>query len=229
MRLHLTFICACLALAAVGYIERSIVAARQSMHSDASDDKPYDAEVAYIQSSGSQWIDLELDSTIDGFCDFDIRYRLPVSSDPPFGYKYGATARYGMWGVSGGTCIGVNNANYIQIADDTEWHSVLLRNGQYIDIDGVTSTIGTGTVRANIGINLFAVVTSARGATSRTLSKACISHFVLYNVNGEPILDMIPVRFTNEIGVREGAMYDLVGGNLFRNSGSGKFIIGPDL
>ena len=44
---------------------------------------------------------------------------------------------------------------------------------------------------------------------------------------GEKIVDMIPVCFTNENGVSEGAMYDKVSGKLFRNAGTGSFIIGP--
>ena len=40
--------------------------------------------------------------------------------------------------------------------------------------------------------------------------------------------DFIPVRFTNKNGVSEGAMYDRISGRLFRNSGTGAFIIGPD-
>lgn len=39
---------------------------------------------------------------------------------------------------------------------------------------------------------------------------------------------MIAVRFTNEQGVSEGAMYDRVSGQLFRNAGTGAFTIGPD-
>ena len=46
--------------------------------------------------------------------------------------------------------------------------------------------------------------------------------------NGKLAIEMIPVRFTNENGVSEGAMYDRVSGQLFRNAGTGTFIIGPD-
>ena len=45
---------------------------------------------------------------------------------------------------------------------------------------------------------------------------------------GSVLFDAIPVRFTNENGVSEGAMYDRVSGNLFRNAGTSSFIIGPD-
>ena len=47
---------------------------------------------------------------------------------------------------------------------------------------------------------------------------------------GECTLDLVPVRFTNEDGKREGGMIDLISGVLYRkNSGTGEFEIGPDL
>ena len=42
------------------------------------------------------------------------------------------------------------------------------------------------------------------------------------------VFDAIPVRFTNESSQSEGAMYDRVSGQLFRNAGTGSFVIGPD-
>lgn len=47
--------------------------------------------------------------------------------------------------------------------------------------------------------------------------------------SGEKVLDMIPVRFTNELGQSEGAMYDRVSRKLFRNQGTGSFATGPDV
>ena len=54
-----------------------------------------------------------------------------------------------------------------------------------------------------------------------------ISRFKCFD-NGEMVCDYIPVRFTNEDGLTEGAMYDYVSGELIRNAGDGAFIIGPD-
>ena len=45
---------------------------------------------------------------------------------------------------------------------------------------------------------------------------------------GVLVRDFIPVRFTNENGQAEGAMFDRVSGELYRNQGTGAFIIGPD-
>ena len=42
------------------------------------------------------------------------------------------------------------------------------------------------------------------------------------------IRDFQPVRFTNELGESEGAMYDRVSGELFRNAGTGAFNYGND-
>lgn len=52
--------------------------------------------------------------------------------------------------------------------------------------------------------------------------------FQIYH-NQKLILDLIPVRFTNADSISEGAMYDLVSGELFRNQGTGSFLIGPDI
>ena len=46
--------------------------------------------------------------------------------------------------------------------------------------------------------------------------------------DGVFVSDLISVRFTNENGVSEGAMYDRVSGQIYRNAGTGAFIIGPD-
>ena len=51
---------------------------------------------------------------------------------------------------------------------------------------------------------------------------------VVFSVDNTILGSFIPVRFTNEDGVSEGAMYDKVSGQLFRNKGTGAFIIGPD-
>lgn len=67
--------------------------------------------------------------------------------------------------------------------------------------------------------------TSTVGLMSGAYCKMFLMHIAH---NGDAVLDMIPVRFTNEQGVDEGAMYDRVSGALFRNAGTGAFVIGPD-
>ena len=51
---------------------------------------------------------------------------------------------------------------------------------------------------------------------------------VVFSDDNTILGSFIPVRFTNEDGVSEGAMYDKVSGQLYRNAGTGAFVIGPD-
>ena len=59
-------------------------------------------------------------------------------------------------------------------------------------------------------------------------NKSFIGKVYWCEVRGHNNMSFIPVRFTNENGVTEGAMFDRVSGELFRNAGSGAFTIGPD-
>ena len=52
--------------------------------------------------------------------------------------------------------------------------------------------------------------------------------YVVFSADNAILGSFIPVRFTNERGETEGAMYDKVSGQLYRNAGTGSFVIGPD-
>ena len=71
----------------------------------------------------------------------------------------------------------------------------------------------------------MSTVTQKRHGQEPLIGKIYSVSFSTYGTN---IGDFIPVRFTNELGETEGAMYDRVSGQLFRNAGTGAFVIGPD-
>ena len=50
----------------------------------------------------------------------------------------------------------------------------------------------------------------------------------IFNFSIKGRCSMIPVRFTNENAETEGALYDRISGQLFRNQGTGALILGPD-
>ena len=50
----------------------------------------------------------------------------------------------------------------------------------------------------------------------------------IFNFSIKGRCSMIPVRFTNENGETEGALYDRISGQLLRSQGTGALIIGPD-
>lgn len=192
-------------------------------------------EVAYLESTGTQWIDLNLNSTADRFCDFDISFQKTLTNQSPqlgayygpFGYQYGATARYGIWGGTNSSVkdlfCGIANGFNVSFSKDTEWHTVSVRNGDYIAVDGEVTAATRQFVRANINIALFAINRAASGFGG-TYVPARISSFRIWDVDGNLLRDMVPVRINSE-----GFMYDLANDVLYGNDGTGSFIVGPDL
>ena len=145
----------------------------------------------------------------------------------PFGYQYGANARYGIWGGTNNTVqdlfCGIANGFNVSFSKDTEWHTVSVRNGDYIAVDGEVTAATRQSVRANINIALFAINRAASGFGNYLVVPARISSFRIWDVDGNLLRDMVPVRINFE-----GFMYDIVNNEFFGNSGSGDFLLGPD-
>lgn len=196
---------------------------------------PYDAEVEWIESTTGQYIDT-LKSLFDG--DVSIRFSLTAlgGDRTHFGYQI-----YGSWkgsSVSGLTAAFAvrqyNNKFRIAYGDGT----LKLTD---IDVDNSIHTISTIDKKiyfdgVPLGINATVTTTESDVVDTITL---CGFRYNGLIVNGSGMtrtyscsignsLSLIPVRFTNENGVSEGAMYDSVSGKLFRNVGTGAFIVGPD-
>lgn len=221
-----------------------LVAVSAPVHDDLAGRSIFDTdtgsgivEVAYLESTGTQWIDLNLNSTVDRFCDFDISFQKTEISKvgpqvgiyyAPFGYQYGASARYGIWGGSNITVqdlfCGIANGFNVSFSKDAEWHTVSVRNGDYISVDGEVTAATRQSVRANINIALFAINRAVSGFGNYLVVPARISSFRIWDVDGNLLRDMVPVRINSE-----GFMYDMANNEFFGNSGSGDFLLGPDL
>ena len=95
----------------------------------------------------------------------------------------------------------------------------------YFEVDGVQlTTFGYNSQEENEkGMSLFSLQPWESNYNS---SSVRIYH--LFGSSGNVKIDLIPVRFTNENGETEGAMYDKISNMLFRNQGTGMFVIGPD-
>ena len=98
-----------------------------------------------------------------------------------------------------------------------------------IDINGdVHAGNWSGSVCNNVTtIGLFSLYNNVN-MTGRRTNNVLVYSFRLVD-DGIVVIDMIPVRFTNELGEVEGGMYDKVSSQIFRNQGTGAFLIGPDL
>ena len=189
---------------------------------------PYDAEVEYLESTRTQWIDTGVEPTQElAFnCSFAFEGITPeFGYGNVFGSRYAARKmEYQLTGYDNGSIgIGTRNSNlgfYSGVK-----HTVSFDGANTVNINGVSRSITTSTCAPTTGsIVLFGI---RQNGSVQQLSKAKI-YALKFTINSTTLRDFIPVRFTNEDGASEGAMFDKASGQLFRNSGTGALVIGPD-
>ena len=187
----------------------------------------YEAEVEYLESTGTQWIDSGVNP--DNTYTFDCKVATTHIVD----------GNYVFWGCRDMQ----NNAIIAQCflfvsnmsshdgekirlittnswTDNVNWNSEIVptQNTMY-ELVGMTSVSTMNAVNSTIAI--FGLTTN--GATSAGISKCRIGYWKCYS-NGQIVRDFIPVR----IGTT-GYMYDKVSRQLFANAGTGQFVLGNDV
>ena len=175
---------------------------------------PYDARIEYLESNGLQWINSEILSATPMECRASVMlfvesdFTIVGSRNPNRFYLlhnyYGWC--FGMWNYH-------STFDMFELNKRFEIYSKLHSGDQKFSVDGqvVMTAEDTPDLEDNTTVRIFG---SARVR--------------LYNVellkNDVKLRDYIPVRI-GEVGY----MYDKVSGELFGNSGSGSFILGPDI
>lgn len=194
-----------------------MIAARQTLHGGGR--KPYDAEVEYLESTGTQWIDTGIIPDQDLAIETEFETLDTENSAYVYGARIGNLAvciatstvggglGYARWGNDRyDKCIG--SANHVE------------QSASSIIVDGQSFPYRWNTNDDISSLNLSLYLFNAN--TSSPLPfRGKISYFKLYK--NKLILDLIPVRKGNV-----GYMYDRVSGKLFGNSGAGNFILGAD-
>ena len=189
---------------------------------------PYDAEVEWLKSTGTQWIDtgVEPAQELAFNCSFEFEGITPeFGYGNVFGSRYSSTvSEYQLTGFGNGSIgIGIRNSDlgfYSGVK-----HTVSFDGANTVNINGVSRSITTSTCAPTTGsILLFGI---RQNGYVDQLSKSKI-YALKFTLNSTTLRDFIPVRLTNDNGKSEGAMYNKVSGQLFRNEGTGAFIIGPD-
>lgn len=186
---------------------------------------PYDAEVEYLESNGNQFIDT------------GIRFSSEMS------YSIVGT----LLALNGGICgsrvsaysenVGaLINAKGIFSLDFGNYEKTRLQATISVPID--FDIYNSAARRTFNDISSSKVFTDAPFVSANTFHIFHVNNYTVTNdasmrlfwfkLNDGEIMDLIPVRFTNESGVSEGAMFDRVSVHLFRNAGTGAFTIGPD-
>ena len=195
---------------------------------------PYDAEVEWIKTepNGGQHILTRVNLDVsDGFeVRAKVSYDSASSDDNVFLGTVGNYPLYLNTGRKNYPCAKVGTAWRFGQTISAGFHTyeTIIKGSSecYMKMDGADlqpSVIGSNSLGNKGELGVF----FNRGGTSFH-SKGCSCGFLFMKVGEMIARDFIAVRFTNESGVSEGAMYDRVSGELFRNAGTGAFIIGPD-
>ena len=185
---------------------------------------PYDAEVEYLEGTGTQYID----TGIKAAGNLHVKTYL---------IDYFKTENFGKWPFGGrngylnkvvGIFINGNDGKLHQPYGNQEYvrdaYSVYPQSC-WVEIQGGTLKVDTHTYTAPSqsfisDYNLILFGLQNGGTTIRTSIKMGAA----FISNGGVTLDLIPVR----VG-QVGYMYDKVSGHLFGNAGSGNFILGNDV
>lgn len=184
---------------------------------------PYDAEVEYLESTGTQRIDTGVLATLAYGCKIDL--------------EDVATASYNCFirnNTSNDFCIGSNNSNplssYLRLRSALTWANGIGAKKSFEIKNGVIKANGSqvGTYDASMPLaanaNVIGLFASLGGGTP---AKCKIFSCEIYESNSVLVRDFIPVRVGSG-GSAVGYMYDRVSGQLFGNAGTGAFVIGPD-
>lgn len=179
---------------------------------------PYNAEIEYLESTGTQYIKTGFVSSNDVFVfDFVASSANTASSSKVI---IGADRGFNVSVVSSkyrstGSCVSTISASL-----NTPVHIILTAtpssNSLLLEIDESTFSGTYSNFLFNSGIGLFAIGDGTYKSTSRIYSAT------IYK-NNVKIADFIPVR----IGMI-GCMYDKVSNQIFGNYGTGNFVLGAD-
>ena len=183
---------------------------------------PYDAEVEYLESTGTQWID----TGVNAKQSLKIRAVFESSATPSH-FVYGVRAGdstitcaagagtslgYARWGTSAHASVVPSG-----LVDITQDSSGVIVNGTS------SSYSATQTVVEQSG---YTMVVFAGRDSATTVTNNMVGKFYSCKIcdNGVLVRDYIPVRKGTV-----GYLYDRVSGKLFGNAGTGDFVLGPDV
>lgn len=195
---------------------------------------PYDAEVEYLQSNNYCYIDTGV-SVCNAVVGTDIKFQATATTNNSwlFGSYNGSVGNSYNYlvGSYSGWCLGLPSGFYRPgIATDTDVHVAKINidnKTQFDDVILLNNSFGKE-YSGSANVNAWMFATHRPGFGGSYYLPAKVFYCKMYR-DGILAGDFIPVRFTNELDVSEGAMYDRVSRKLFRNAGAGAFTIGPDV
>lgn len=193
---------------------------------------PYDAQVEYLQSSGTQYIDTRVVLTKNYNVEADVAFISGTSFSTAIGsiestYKFSVVLGinnngypYTQIGGGGSYAYYTQKTNYF---DSIIRHYTLYSSGnrQYISCNGSSVSAAISGTISGLSLYLFA----------RHKDKNSVGNYLIGKI-GSIAITIDNVLMRDFIAVRKdgiGYLYDRVSGELFGNSGTGSFTYGNDI
>lgn len=192
---------------------------------------PYDAEIEYLESTGTQYINTLISPEVNCYIDIVFNYTGTQSTDVIlFGANNGNSFS--------GPCVEAYKWGSLQINYYRSNKVISFVNSEklrlikqanvwtlYDESEQVLSTYTFETIEFNLDypIYLFGLNRRGNAVVSNKTTGLRIYSFKLKNTNNIILFDSIPVR----VGTT-GYLYDRVSQQLFGNAGTGDFVLGPD-
>ena len=197
---------------------------------------PYDAEVEYIESTGTQWIDTGVNVTTS--TGFEITAKFNSTAMGVFGAVLpsptGSTRfHFGrrdnvvgsnklFWGIWSGTYYG--RSSTIDYSTEHLFKYVPSQSSSFF-VDTSAYAIGYQTQRYYPSESrLFYLFATSDLSSAAALPCSALCYGAKFYDGSTLVRDFIPVRVGNV-----GYMYDRVSGKLFGNEGTGDFVLGSDV
>lgn len=194
-----------------------LVAARAGAWSPSGAPLPYDAEVEYLESTGTQYIDTGYSNSQCPYFSLDVQPLTTNVDATMFGaFTDGCTVQQynGRWRWFDGGWTLTN------IPVDITRTTNITRNANGWFVDGEI-TITPRYLNGVLSSVLFGV--NLKGEKKADKRPIRVNRLSMFDKNSSLVADFIPIRKGNI-----GYMFDRVSGELFGNAGTGAFIIGPD-
>ena len=193
----------------------------------AANNKPYDAEIEYLENNGSQYINTGI---IPNDTKTTILSKLYIFDTRDNNYCLGLGTDPGSSGVALGVRKDGNVNKFCLMAAGISYNFITSFDNIQQPLD-ITFDINVNNYKIAGSLNKTITYTKT---SCRNDSVKLFKVFSIYSTKVRfynciikqddiTVLDLIPVR-KGQVGY----MYDKVSGQLFGNSGSGNFILGPD-
>ena len=206
---------------------------------------PYDAEVEWLENGDGAFAKTGVSIGVDSEINLEFKYSAPYVSGYPYWKLCYGFRNHDMQGGQGKSQFQINynyqDKTIALDASDATSNTTAVTADEFHDVKGVISEnlsaslyvdgllVFTRKISLIIPdeVWLFRSNDTHAGSSSKRNQRTSVKKARIVSM-GSVLFDAIPVRFTNENGVSEGAMFDRVSGKLFRNAGTGAFVIGPD-